>query len=82
MRWARLAADQGHAVGQCYLGMLYANGLGVPHDVRAAVSWLERSARQYHFPASMSLLELKGMGVAEAAAALKRLNSGGGAARR
>jgi hypothetical protein len=40
VRWYRQAASQGHANAQLLLGVMYANGIGVPQDyVRAHMWW-------------------------------------------
>jgi TPR repeat protein len=39
-------ADQGDARAQHNLGVMYANGQGVPQDQAAAVSWWRRAAEQ------------------------------------
>ena len=36
VRWFRLAAEQGDALAQCFLGVMYATGGGVPQDDAAA----------------------------------------------
>jgi TPR repeat protein len=46
MKWYRLAADQGNADAQFYLGLLYDNGKGVPQDYAEAVKWLRKAADQ------------------------------------
>ena len=39
-------AEQGHAGAQCFLGVLYANGQGVPQDYQEAGQWYRRAAEQ------------------------------------
>ena len=39
VRWFRLAADQGHAIAQFNLGVMYANGDGVLKDSVLAHMW-------------------------------------------
>jgi len=39
VRWYRLAAKQGYAVAQNYLGAMYDNGEGVERDHEEAVRW-------------------------------------------
>ena len=39
-------AEQGHATGQFYLGLMYANGQGVSRDYKEAVKWTRLSAEQ------------------------------------
>ena len=43
--WKPLA-DQGHAYAQYYLGLMYANGEGVPEDDAEAARWLRLAADQ------------------------------------
>ena len=73
MLWARRSKDNGSAGGEYMLGQLYFNGLGVPRDVRTAVSWLERAAKQGHNRSEEELRELAVEGVPEAVAAARRL---------
>ena len=42
----RLAAEQGDAGAQHDLGVMYANGQGVPQDYQEAVKWSRRAAEQ------------------------------------
>ena len=53
--WYRLAADQGHAVAQFNLGVIYANGRGVPQDDAEAAQWYHRSAEQGNATAQNNL---------------------------
>ena len=46
LRLARRAADKGNAVGECIMGILFANGWGVPQDYREAARWYAKSAAQ------------------------------------
>ena len=46
MRLYRLAADQGHALAQCNLGMMYHDGTGVPQDYTEAVRLFQLAADQ------------------------------------
>ena len=48
VRWYRRSADQGHALGQAFLGFMYSNGRGVQQDYGEAVRWYRRSAEQGH----------------------------------
>jgi len=48
MRWFILAARQGDAQAQYYLGRAYHSGEGVPKDIESAYAWLARSAAQGH----------------------------------
>jgi len=73
MLWTRRSANQGNATSEHYLALLYADGLGVPRDVHAAVTWLERAAKQGFGASKQELRNLAAEGVPEAAAALRRL---------
>ena len=42
----RSLADQGDPRGQNNLGLMYANGQGVPQDYATAVSWYRKAAEQ------------------------------------
>ena len=44
VRWYRLAAEQGDALAQYFLGLKYANGEGVPQDDVSAHIWLNVAA--------------------------------------
>ena len=44
--WWHLAAEQGDALAQRNLGLLYDLGRGVPQDDREAASWLRLAAEQ------------------------------------
>ena len=52
--WQPLA-EQGHAVAQYNLGLLYANGQGVTKDDAKARQWYEKSAIQGHADAQVNL---------------------------
>jgi len=43
VKWYRLAADQGHAGAQLYLGGIYETGAGVPRDYVQAYMWYSLS---------------------------------------
>jgi hypothetical protein len=43
--WYRKAADQGHALAQFNLGVMYANGQGFNRDDAQAAMWFEKAAR-------------------------------------
>ena len=58
VKWYRKAAEQGIAEAQYNLGVMYANGEGVPRDQAKAVEWLQKAAKQ---------------GLAKAQEALRRL---------
>ncbi len=42
----RLAAEQGLAIAQYNLGVMYNNGEGVPEDMAEAARWLRLAAEQ------------------------------------
>jgi len=48
-------AEQGHADAQYHLGLLYANGQGVPKDDVQAWQWYEKAAVQGHAEAQANL---------------------------
>ena len=42
----KLAAEEGDPQAQCYLGVCFQNGQGVPQDYHEAVKWFRRAAEQ------------------------------------
>jgi TPR repeat protein len=46
MIWFQRAADQGHPVARHYLGVMYAEGRGVPRDYVRVHMWISLSAAQ------------------------------------
>ena len=44
MRWYRLAAEHGDVEAEYGIGLLYANGWGVPSDIDQAARWMQKSA--------------------------------------
>ena len=46
VKWYRLAAEQGNALAQNNLGVMYGNGRGVPQDYKTAVKWHRLAAEQ------------------------------------
>jgi uncharacterized protein len=58
----RPIADQGDAIAQFNLGLLYIDGHGVPQDVSEAVNWFRRSAEQGYAPAQHNLGAMYGSG--------------------
>ncbi len=46
LKWLRLAADQGDALAQCNLGIMYAEGWGVSKDLVRALMWFNLSAAE------------------------------------
>ena len=55
MRELRPLAEQGLAAAQFNLGLLYANGQGVPKDDAQARQWYEKAAAQGHAEAQVNL---------------------------
>jgi clan AA aspartic protease (TIGR02281 family) len=55
LKWYRLAADQGNAEAQFFLGTMYATGKGVVQDYREAVKWHRLAAQQGMPRAQLSL---------------------------
>ncbi|UJP05643.1 MAG: sel1 repeat family protein [Nitrosomonas sp.] len=53
--WFFRAAEQGYADAQFNLGLLYANGEGVPQDMRQAVELFRKAADQGHVDAQNNL---------------------------
>ena len=53
--WYRRVAEQGHAGGQFNLGLLYANGEGVPQDYAEAMKWYRLAAEQGHAGGQLNL---------------------------
>ena len=45
--WWTLAAEQGIASAQSNLGLMYANGKGVPQDDKTAVKWYTSNKKQF-----------------------------------
>jgi hypothetical protein len=48
VRWYRLAAAEGNADAQYYLGFMFQHGRGVAHDNVEAVRWFHLAAAQGH----------------------------------
>ncbi len=48
-------AEQGNAIAQFHLGVMYANGRGVPKDDREAVKWFRKSVEQGYARAQFNL---------------------------
>ena len=51
----RIAAERGDADAQYNLGMMYADGRGVPQDDTTAVEWFQKAAEQGHALAQKNL---------------------------
>jgi len=63
----RKSAEQGNAPEQSNLGVMYANGEGVPEDDAEAVKWFRKAAEQGHAEAqfNLGLMYAKGEGAPE-----------------
>ncbi|MBR7621371.1 sel1 repeat family protein [Phenylobacterium sp. 20VBR1] len=55
LQLVRPLADQGNAVAQYHLGLLYDTGQGVPQDYAAAAAWYRKAADQGHSDAQFNL---------------------------
>ena len=55
MKWYLLGAEQGQAGAQYNLGLIYANGKGVPQDYAEAIKWYRLAAEQGHVEAQYDL---------------------------
>ena len=63
----RQAAEQGHTFAQYFLGVMYANGKGVPQDYLEAEKWFRKAAEQGQASAQFNLgrMYYEGKGVPE-----------------
>jgi TPR repeat protein len=61
-RLFRPAAEQGFAPAQFSLGLMYAEGKGVPQDYAQAVDWYRKAAEQGYSPAMFSLGRMYDLG--------------------
>ncbi|KAF9340441.1 hypothetical protein BGZ91_002002 [Linnemannia elongata] len=61
------AAAEGHREAQFHIGIMHANGLGVPQDDEKAVLWFYKAAEQCHAEAQscLAVLFFKGRGVVQ-----------------
>ena len=66
VKWYRKAAEQGVALTQFNLGVMYLQGRGVKQDYREAVGWYRKAAEQGYADAqfSLGLMYAGGLGVA------------------
>ena len=55
VKWYRAAAEQGQSEAQYELGVMYADGSGVPRDHSEAVKWCQKAAAQGHEKASAAI---------------------------
>jgi TPR repeat protein len=64
-RWFRIAADQGSAAAQVYIGLIHENGWGVGRDYVEAMRWYRQAADQGYIVALVSIgtMYLQGEGV-------------------
>jgi hypothetical protein len=60
--WYRQRAEQGHAEGQYYLGLMYAMGKGLPRDYKKAAMWYRKAAEQGYPDAQFDLGRLYAVG--------------------
>src|SRR5436189_4366262 len=65
LRLIRPLADRGDALAQSDLGIMYANGLGVPQDYAEALRWYRLAADQKHANAQsdLGIMYANGLGV-------------------
>jgi len=65
LEWLRIEAEHGSALAQSGLGVIYAQGLGVPDDIKEAVKWWRLAANQgdTEAQASLGFLSESGTGV-------------------
>jgi TPR repeat protein len=65
VKWYRLAADQGNDSAQFTLGLMYANGQGVPQDYAEAVRSFRKAADQglAHAQFNLGARYVQGQGV-------------------
>lgn len=70
MTYFKQAAARGNIAAEVNIGMLYANGLGVPQDYAQAMSWYQQAAAQGNPRAewSIGVLYARGLGVPQNAA--------------
>jgi TPR repeat protein len=62
VKWYRKAAEQGFAVAQSNLGVMYDLGQGVVQDYKEAVKWYRKSAEQGNAKAQNNLALMYGQG--------------------
>ena len=72
-KWAKIAAEQGNAVAQNNLGLLYDNGQGVRQDYQEAAKWYRKAAEQGDASAqgNLGVLYEQGQGVRQNKAVAK-----------
>ena len=62
VKWFTLGAEQGYAMSQYNLGVMYAYGQGVPQDDKTAVKWSTLAAEQGLAKAQFNLALMYGEG--------------------
>ncbi len=62
LREWRPLAEQGNALAQYNLGIMYVDGLGVPQDYAKALQWWRKAAEQGHAGAQFNLGVMYGKG--------------------
>jgi len=67
MRWYRLSAKEGYALGEANIGFLYAKGFGVKQDFKESVRWYRMAAEKGQIEAqhNLALKYFNGQGVAK-----------------
>lgn len=67
MRWYRIAANEGYALGEANIGFLYAKGFGVQQDFKESVRWYLMAAEHGQVEAqhNLGLKYANGQGVAQ-----------------
>jgi TPR repeat protein len=65
LRVFRPMADQGQVLGEYILGLMYANGQGMPEDYAEALKWLQKAADKGETKAqfSVGVIYFKGLGI-------------------
>ena len=65
VKWFRIAAEQGYALAQYFLGICYSDGKGVPEDDVEAAKWCHQAAQNGNADAqhNISNCYFKGLGV-------------------
>jgi TPR repeat protein len=62
LRLIRPLAEQGYAAAQTNLGVMYANGQGVPQDYAEALKWYRKAAEQGNAGAQRNLGAMYSLG--------------------
>jgi TPR repeat protein len=58
LAWYRIAAEDGDATAQYYVGLIYSEGLGVPKDSEVAFQWFQVAANGGSAPAQAEISAL------------------------